>query len=136
MSTSRERTSQEKRWGAPEVFPPSANSCYFVVVAGFLRLRQTNTPTSATMIIIGIAITAASLDADETAMGSVIDCGSNCRWLSHSVLLLVSSWNFALSSVIVPFCIPCAMPVSGTIPVKFARYHTVLKAGGAGADTW
>jgi len=117
-------------------------SRYFGVLDFFLRLRiQRATPTIAMIMTIGTPTTIASVDEDETAIGSV-----TCGWVgvgSHSILPLsqlvlfeVSCWYSISLSAIVPFWILATMSVVGTMPVKFARYHTVPKAGGAGAVVW
>ena len=117
-------------------------SRYFGVLDFFLRLRiQTATPTIAMIKTIGIPTTIASVDADETAIGSVV-----CDWpgggahrtlpLSQLVLFEVNCWNSISLSVVVLFWIEAAMAGVGTMPVKFALYHTVPKAGGAGAVVW
>ena len=122
--------------------PLGAYSLYFAVVDFFFRLRiQRATPTIAMIMTIGTPTTVASVDADETAMGFVV-----CDWpgggthrtlpLSQLVLFEVNCWYSISLSGIVPFWIPATMLGVGTMPVKFARYHTVPKAGGAGAEVW
>ena len=90
------------------------------------------------IITIGTATTVASVEAEETEMGSVV-CDwpgigvHRTLWFSQSSLVVVRVWYSISLRVIVPFWIPCTMPGCGTMPVKFARYHTVPKAGGAAA---
>src|SRR5208337_632137 len=115
---------------------------YQVVLDFFLRLLiQRATPTIAMIRTIGTPTTIASVDEEETAIGSV-----TCGWvgvgsqstlpLSQSALVVVNVWYSISSSLMVPFWIPATMPGAGTMPVKFARYHTVPNAGGAGAAVW
>jgi len=115
-------------------------SSYFVVLDFFLRIRiQRATPTIAMIMTIGTPTTIASVDEDETAIGSVVRVWPGIgvhRTLpfSQSALVEVNVWNSIASSLIVPFWIPATMSVVGTMPVKFALYQTVPKAGGADAE--
>ena len=113
-----------------------------MLVLDFFLLRQTTAPTTAMMMItIGTATTIASVDEDETEMGSVIVVVlyvgiHRILPFNQSSLVLVISWNLPISRVVVPFLMLWTIASVGTTPVKLARYHTVPKAGGAGAETW
>ena len=89
------------------------------------------------MITIGTATTIASVDEDETEMGLVSAGGlmlvTTEFFRSTNRLGAVISWNLPISRVVVPFLMLCTIASVGTTPVKLARYHTVPKAGGAGA---
>ena len=133
---------RKKRGGAGG-FPPDAYSRYLaVLVLDFFLLRQRTAPTTAmTMITIGIATTSVSVDEDDTVMGLVsagwADVG--CQRIlpfNQSACVVVISWNLPMSRVVVPFLMLWTIASVGTTPVKLARYHTVPKAGGAGAETW
>ena len=119
--------------------------CYFWVLVFFLRLRiHMATAAIAMMMTIGTATTVASVDADDTEIGVVVCAHTvwpaggvqRIRPFNQLVLLDTMVWYSAMFRVMVPFCMPCTMPVVGTMPVKLARYHTVPNAGGAGAETW